>query len=172
MTNLFNNTFVLLLEKHTIDILKNYHSAEEYALNNFDIEDDSLTDEQEERIQTYVDHYNSINSKYIRIYRAIRLDDISQLDVNNIGLFWSFFKHGAQPQNGKGKNTYVLTGIINTKNIDWETGFMSFFYYGEDQFECAVNTNVPIKIVEIDNKPIKPFITKTNRSSYSVWDLD
>jgi len=54
---------------------------------------------------------------------------------------------------------YILEGNINPKNIDWEYGFHSFIWYGEDQWECALNKGANVKIIAINEKELeKPII--------------
>ena len=177
--------------------LTSFTSAKEWALENTDIDyytdEDSnggnLSDYQyavnqqvDETIKSYVSMYNStIKKTVIEIYRAVVLEKVSDLDLDNIGIHWSFEKSGAgayglnREKTNKDKK-YLLIANINPKDIDWEYGFTSFLYYGEDQWECALNTDAKITITDIEGLttaerkqiklPLKGVASKKGKYSY------
>jgi len=85
---------------------------------------------------------------------------------DNIGTHWSFEKHGAgvygELPSGLGKSTQdiLLTGTTEPKYVDWEYCFTSFIYYGEDQWECALDDGSPVRITHINDKPIEPILSE------------
>lgn len=121
-------------------------------------------------IDQYHDKYNELRDKNeVTIYRLIKLNDIANLDTNNIGKHWSFEKEGVgafgeQHPNRQEMTTgkpYILTGVVNPQDIDWIYSFHSFIYYGEDQWECSLEQNATVKIIEINDKKLdKPIIAK------------
>ena len=151
--------------------LSSPESAWSWAIENTDI--DQFTEEElkqtqyqavnehyQNRAEEYSDKYNEIiQNDTITLYRAIKAPSIQHIDWNNVGTHWSFEKSGAgsygeiKPKWHKYPDI-ILTAIINTKYIDWEYCFTSFMYYGEDQWECALDEDVPITITHIDNQPI------------------
>lgn len=156
-------------ENYPFDSIQNMFK---YAIENFDTEDDELSDYEEERVMEYYDKYNEVkNKKNIQIYRAIWADSIDDIDFDDIGIFWSFEKSGAKPQNKKsGDQIFILTATVSPHQLDWESGFLSYFYYGEDQWEANLGLNEEITINEINFKPLEnPIIAKTGDSFYSIW---
>jgi len=114
----------------------------------------------EELIYEYVSKFNDVkNEDEIQIYRLIRLDNIKQLELNHIGEYWSFEEtgvgdYGSGRREFKGNKKFVLTGLVNPNDIDWEHGFYSFLFY-PDQDECALKSGANVKITEIDGTPLK-----------------
>jgi hypothetical protein len=114
----------------------------------------------EELIYEYVSKYNNVkNEDFIEIYRLIRLDNINQLELDNIGEYWSFEEtgvgdYGSGRREFKGNKKFVLTGLVEPSNIDWEHGFYSFLFY-PDQDECALKAGTNVKITEINGQELK-----------------
>ena len=121
----------------------------------------------EEIIYDYVYLYNSVISKdEIEIYRLIRLNSIEELELDNIGEYWSFNEkgvgdYGSGRREFKGEKKYVFTGIINPDDIDWESGFYSFIYY-PNQYECNLKNNVSVLITEINGIKLKKQLKSKN----------
>lgn len=157
-------------ENYPFDSIQNMFK---YAIENFDTsDDDQLSDYEEERVIEYYGKYNEVkNKKNIEIYRAIWADSINDIDFDDVGIFWSFEKRGARPQNKvNGSEIFVLTAEVSPDQLDWEAGFLSYFYYGEEQWEANLGLNQEITISEINFKPLeKPIIAKTGDSFYSIW---
>jgi hypothetical protein len=144
-----------------------------------DVDDESeegysirLTEEEEDRINEYCNKYaDVINEPKIEIYRGVKLNNIKNLDLKDIGMYWTFEKECADyygsgkrepPKNAK---LYVLTGIINPKNIEWEHGLTSFIWYGPDQWECALEIGTPVTIIAIDDEKLeKPLKAKVGKN--------
>ena len=89
---------------------------------------------------------------------------MKDIDWSGIGTHWSFEKSGAgvygeAMREGKGTQDIILTGITHPQYIDWEYCFTSFMYYGEDQWECALDEGSPITITHINNKQVNIMAT-------------
>jgi hypothetical protein len=162
--------------------LSKFEAAKEWAVDNIDgvseiYDDEAYEDEDDEfaevykekkqeetdiKIEEYMSKYSEVKNKTsIEIYRAVCLEDIKQLDLENIGRHWSFKREGVGCYEGNEKYPmFVLTGLANTKIIDWEYGFESFMWYGQDQWECALNHG-SVTITHIDDKKLdKPLQAK------------
>lgn len=159
--------------------LSNYETATKYAYENIedvaesfdayeedknDIQAEYSRDNYIERIELYVDKYNELkNSNKITIYRLIKLNSIKDLDIKDIGKHWSFDENGVGAYGERHPNIkmmktgepYILEAIINPKDIDWIYGFQSFIWYGEDQWECALNKGTNVKIIKINGEELK-----------------
>jgi hypothetical protein len=122
--------------------------------------DPKTGDSLDELIQTYMQKYNEIESEYeIEVYRMVKLEDIKQLDLKNIGVFWSFDQQGIGAYGlGKkftGSKPYIISAIVKTEDIDWEQGFHSFLSYGTSEFECNMKKGASCLIIAINEKELK-----------------
>jgi hypothetical protein len=154
-------------------VLENSEEAEKYALENIDSVQEAFEKKEEgdsssynyylEEIEEYVDIYHGAKRKNeIEIYRALVLNSADDLDLNNIGKHWSFKKEGAGVYGGghpmagmfKDGRSFLLTGIVNFKDIDWLYGFHSYVWYGESQSECALKEGAIIKVIAIDDQQL------------------
>lgn len=192
LKNIITNTIVEYLNEDKIlkeynsndSFLSNYESARKYAYENiddvaeafdaYDEDPDDIhasysRDNYIELINLYVDKYNELKTQNsVTIYRLIKLNSLKDLDINNIGMHWSFEEDGVgaygeqHPNRGMmstGKS-FVLEGVVNPKYIDWIYGFSSFIWYGEDQWECALIKGAKVIINSINNKELnKPLNT-------------
>lgn len=192
LKNIITNTILEYLNEGEIlkeynsndSFLSNYESARKYAYDNiddvaeaFDAYDEDPDDIHAsysrdyyiELIELYVDKYNELKTQNsVTIYRLIKLNSLKDLDINDIGMHWSFDKNGVgaygeqHPNRGMmttGKS-FVLEGDVNPKYIDWVYGFNSFIWYGEDQWECALIKGAKVIINSINNKELnKPLNT-------------
>ena len=133
---------------------------------NWEYTDTMTGDDLETLILLYKEKYNEIRNKSsIKIYRMLKLNTINDLDLNNVGVFWSFDENGVGAygvgHNYTGENTFILTAIVNTKDIDWEQGFYSFLLYGRSEFECYMKKGSICIITHInDEKLDKPIYGK------------
>ena len=135
------------------DVKENEDEYDDYAK--------AQEEQADERVSDYVDKYHEVKNKSsIQVYRAVCLDDIKDLDINAVGTHWSFEEKGAGCYGGGekdsklGDNIYTLTALANPKDIDWEYGLTSFMWYGEDQWECALNLGSKVTITHIDDKKL------------------
>jgi len=123
----------------------------------------ALKDYYTERAEAYSAKYHQVKDlPQVTIYRSVMLKNIDDIDWDNVGTHWSFEKSGAgaygdvSPTVRKKGKEYVLTGVVEPQYIDWEYCFTSFMYYGEDQWECALDELSPITVTHVDDKPINP----------------
>lgn len=98
---------------------------------------------------------NFSEKKEITIYRLLRLNTIDDLELNDIGEYWSFDKsgvgdYGSGRRKFKGESKFILTGLTNPKNIDWEDGFRHYLNYPSEQ-ECELKSGTRVKIIAIDD---------------------
>ena len=114
-----------------------------------------------ERASLYSSKYNDIkNAGDIIIYRVIKVLSFNDIDWDNIGTHWSFEKEGAgaygdiRPNIRKKGTDILLTGMVNIKDIDWEYCFTSFMYYGEYQWECALDDGAKVIITHVNNEKL------------------
>lgn len=127
------------------------------------------------RVDAYQYKYEQVmRSPTVTLYRAVVLKSIDALDTKKIGTHWSFEKDGAGAYGlnrsmHKDDKEFILTGIAQTKDIDWEYGFTSFLYYGEDQWECALNPGAHVEITQVDEEPLeKPLRTTAVEAGLQV----
>lgn len=147
-----------------LDLTK-FSDAVEWAEKNTDIdfENEREKESTEDRISNYMHKYQEVMKKSeIEIYRALCVPKKEDVNLKKLGTWWSFDKDGVGcygADTRKGKVLVVLTALISSKAIDWETGFYSFLFYGEDQWECAVNEGAQVTVTHIDgeklSKPLK-----------------
>lgn len=117
-------------------------------------------DDLETLIYTYMNKYKEVISQYeIEIYRMVMLNTIDDLDLKNVGVFWSFDEDGVGAYGvGKrysGKNPFILNALVKTKDINWDQGFYSFLAYGESEMECYMNKGSKCLITYINEKKLK-----------------
>ena len=163
--------------------LSDYETAKEFAYENIDdvaecfdsyhensenIHHQHCYEKYIDLISLYVDKYNELkNENVVTIYRLIKLNNLNDLDVEDIGKHWSFEKEGVgdygstHPKQTKGPHSksYILTANVNPQDIDWVYGFYSFIWYGEDQWECALNEGTNVQITAINDESLE---TKIN----------
>ena len=114
----------------------------------------------EELIYTYKNQYVKVISEYdIEIYRLVLLKDINDLNIKNIGVFWSFEKDGVGAYGAtekSGKKPFVLNAQVKIEDINWEAGLYSFIAYGKSEFECNMKKSSEISITKINDTSIEP----------------
>ncbi len=159
--------------------LSSYETARKYAYDNiddvaeafdaYDEDPDNIhishsRDNYIDLIDLYVDKYNELKTqKSVTIYRLVKLNSLNDLDVTNIGMHWSFERDGVGDYGGVHPNSgmtktgkpFVLEGDVDTKYINWIYGFSSFIWYGEDQWECALNKGAKVIIDKINDTELK-----------------
>lgn len=152
--------------------LSSVSKAKEWALKNInDLDGDEdedgeikLTEQIEQRISDYCWRYQEeMKQTSVTVYRALCLKKREDLDLKKLGPWWSFEKDGVgcYGTDHGGKIMVVLQADIAPRYIDWETGFTSFLWYGEDQWEAALEPGSPITLTHIDEKKLdKPIKTK------------
>jgi hypothetical protein len=117
-------------------------------------------DDLETLIYTYMEKYNDVTSESeIEIYRLVKLNTINDLDLKNVGVFWSFDENGVGGygvgQKFTGNNTFILNATVKTEDIGWEQGFYSFLAYGKSEFECYMKKGSRCLITHINEKELQ-----------------
>lgn len=145
--------------------LKNLPDArQDYPKGNSDLAR-SLRYDKEESIEEYVSNYYTVMAKgKADVFRMLAVSsDWSEVDW----VYWSFSREGAGVYSGaqKGSDTYVLLkATANFDQIDWEHGFTSFWYYGMEQFECALISGSEIVVDKI-------YESKRERGPFTPLDV-
>ncbi len=116
-------------------------------------------------LDTLISEYMSIYKRVtyddeITVYRMIMLNQIEDLDVNDIGIYWSFNEDGVGAYGGVGKKVegdeaFVLNAIIDTSDIDWEQGFYSYLTFGSTETECNLNKGNKCLITHINDEELE-----------------
>ena len=98
----------------------------------------------------------------VRLWRAVRLESIGDLDASRVGNHWSFTPGGAGQQQGPEGfgRIHVLSAETDPANIDWEYGFASYMHYGADQSEAALLPGSEV-VTHVDGEPADPPIRAT-----------
>jgi hypothetical protein len=99
----------------------------------------------------------------VRLWRAVRLESIGDLDTEKIGNHWSFTPEGAGQQQGPEGfgRIHVLSAETDPANIDWAYGFTSYMHYGADQSEAALLPGSEVLVTRVDGEPVNPPIRAT-----------
>ena len=122
-------------------------------------------------VETYVAEYHGVMAAgQARIWRAVEIpageDPRLWIDWDEVGTHWSFRRRGAGVYSG-GKvqgptRVVVIEAVVQVAEIDWEYGFTSFWYYGEDQFECALVPGAKVEVVAINGASVAELTAKAN----------
>jgi hypothetical protein len=140
-------------EEYKEDFEDNVDNEVEWRVNTGMSEEDALEDYRTE----IIGQYNYLTDKFASfpdvfpIYRAIYLEDISKFDCENVGIFWSWDEDSAESHWGLGGgDPYLLTGIIDKSEVDWQTTLLNNIGFTEED-EIRVKTGrTPILITKID----------------------
>lgn len=103
----------------------------------------------------------------VRLWRAVRLESIGDLDAARVGNYWSFTPEGAGQQQGPDDfgRIYLLSAETDPENIDWEHGFASYMHYGADQSEAALLPGSEVLVTHADGEPLDPPVRATTGPS-------
>jgi hypothetical protein len=115
-----------------------------------------------ERAEEYADlHRLATGGGPVRLWRAVRLESIADLDTAKVGNHWSFAPAGAGQQQGPEGfgRIHVLTAETDPGNIDWEYGFASYMHYGAEQSEAALLPDSEVLVTHADGEPLDPPIS-------------
>ncbi len=122
--------------------------------------DPMLGTDLEELVYEYMGKYKQVMSQdKVMLHRLVKLNSLKELDLKNVGVFWSFEKDGVGAyglgQKISGDKTFVLTGTVDITSIDWKQGLYSFLSYGKSEFECYVEKNSPVVITHVNDQELK-----------------
>ena len=153
---------------HTVTLdLRDYEKAKAWAQVNLD---EYENDDHDERVREYVERYAMYYpGDEVELYRMVMLDSFEDLDVENVGIYWSFERSGAGYYGGSNRRykkvregkPFTLTGTVQVRDIDWEHGFVSYLYYGDEQWECALRDESPVKITHVNQEALSAPINGT-----------
>lgn len=128
-----------------------------------------------ERAFAYADFAKgAYRSGEIIVYRAVSVPSREHVDFKCLGKAWSREPKGAGVYGSvpwpRGElKTFLITGIVEPKDVDWEYGFTSFLYYGEDQWEISLLENSPVEVTEIEHTPCPRPIRGSSGPSGETW---
>lgn len=113
------------------------------------------------------------------IYRAIlvpKINGVPQISLSNLGKSWSRTLDGVGVY---GNIPYeemetkllevVVQGIVKPKDVDWEFGFASFMYYGEDQWEVSLLPNVPVLVTHLEQDELPQAVRGNSGPAQETW---
>jgi hypothetical protein len=157
------------------EFLRSCEAAIRWAKKNGPEADDEWYEQEiEERACDYSDFAESaFNHDKIVLYRAIALPSIDFIEWDRLGKAWSRYRSGASPQGTipyKRHETsiFVLEGLVDPADVDWEWGFYSFLVYGEDQWEVAIKNRSQVEIVSVNGDKVH-VIGNTGIQKYDEW---
>lgn len=161
--------------------LSTVENAIEWALENVgDAEQDypagdsgyakALREQKEEEVAEYVDQFHeAMRSHRVKIWRGLEIpageDPTDAIDWDNLGIYWSFKEYGAGVYAGHlagPTDRVTITALVAPADIDWEHGFASFWYYGTEQFECAVKPGAEIEVLRIEDAATGNLVARAN----------
>jgi len=132
-----------------------------------------------ERAEIYSDFARDVyRDGAVTIYRAVRVPLDSEgnpvVHFDDLGKAWSKDPRGAGvfgvvPHSSVETRDVVMTGLVKASDVDWEYGFTSFMYYGEDQWEVSLLPNVPVLVTHLDGVPITPPIEGNSGLVREIW---
>ena len=107
-------------------------------------------------IDWYTSKYNEVKKEGgAVIYRAVKADNVSQIDFKNTGEFWSFEEDGAYSygtggvRDTEGDNLFTIEAYVKFEDINWEQGFYSFLTYGRNEFESFLYYDAEVDVYEV-----------------------
>ncbi len=122
---------------------------------------EAVRQHQEEEVAEYVAEYAKVmRAGLAPIWRAIEIPRGENprlwIDWDELGTHWSFRRSGAGVYSG-GKiqgptETVVIEAKVMANDIDWEYGFTSFWYYGTEQFECALKEGSTVEVTKVSGR--------------------
>ena len=138
--------------------------------------------EYRDRADTYIDHAHWLSAQpQINVYRAItipRAGGLANINFDCLGKAWSCEAdragtYGQVPYHGDQLIEIVLRAEVAPRYVDWDYGFASFMYYGEDQWEISLLPHSPIAVSAI-LKPVnywfRPPIPGNTGSAGESWE--
>lgn len=117
----------------------------------------------------------------IEVFRAIEVpldgDGNPLINFGALGKSWSREEGGAGIYSG---NPYgdiplelvTLTGTVKPSDVDWEYGYTSFLYYGEDQWEVSMLPNSPVLVTNLDEEVLPIPIEGNTGQTGEIWELE
>jgi len=112
----------------------------------------------------------------IPVWRMVQVPRGTMPNLHCLGRAWAYQPegvgvYGTNPYAGRSDlEKVVMEGRVQARDVDWEYGFTSFIYYGEDQSEVSIHDHSPILIVKIGKDRFDPPLRgMSGTTPYDVW---
>ena len=104
------------------------------------------------------------------VYRAVCVQSKGKIELDNLGKAWSAELSGVGCYNpgARGKQ-YVIEAEVSPADVDWEYGFASFMYYGEQQWEISMEKDAPVLVLAIDDERFSPPLLGNTGHAREGW---
>lgn len=121
-----------------------------------------------ENIKFYSELYNKVKREgSLKVFRALSINDINDVNYNNLGVYWSFIENPDQSFEHSTFKIYIkIYGEVNFNNIDWLNSLDNFVFYGHDESEIKLKRNVDVFVEKIK------IIEKTLSNNIKRYDLE
>ena len=106
----------------------------------------------------YIKTLNKLNKlKFpLKIYRALSVNNINQINYNNLGNHWTFDKNSAEPYSGDySKDTIILEGEVMLQDIDIITTIVYNMLIPQENEIYVINPHNIKQINIVTKKPLK-----------------
>ena len=106
----------------------------------------------------YIKTLNKLNKlKFpLKIYRALSVGNINQINYNNLGNHWTFDKNSAEPYSGDySKDTIILEGEVMLQDIDIITTIVYNMLIPQENEIYVINPHNIKQINIVTKKPLK-----------------
>jgi len=100
------------------------------------------------------DIFESFPSK-IKVYRTVYFKNIESLRKDDLGESWSWERDSAIEFGVHAGNNYILSGIVNRKNVDWKRSIEMFVVNSSDPFSSESENELYIPFSEEVIKDLK-----------------
>lgn len=126
----------------------------------FNSEDEYLEAWEDKFNEIIDDRFNDFKKKYNKLpnplilYRAVKLKDISKLDRDNLGVYWTDNKNSADTYGEYSKSNasiFILKAEVPKDNIDWDFTIKNNLNlnFGDEEQEINIDANSKIKVLDI-----------------------
>jgi hypothetical protein len=168
----------MALPAHLKDGDKAWRWAEKNLDLSIDEDDERAAEIQREEYESLAHTYSNFavrvwGRKSLLVYRMICVPTKGDIELDNLGKAWSAEPSGAGCYGGRpwGSTTkeVLVAGEVSPKDIDWEYGFNSFMYYGEQQWEVSMESDSSVLILEIDGERLDPPVLGNTGHAREEW---
>ena len=95
------------------------------------------------------------------------------VELDNLGKAWSLEESGAGcynpiPHRGATREVLVV-GEVSPRDVDWDYGFASFMYYGEEQWEISMEPDSPVWVLEVGEEKFSPPLHGSTGHAQEAW---
>ena len=91
----------------------------------------------------------------VRLYRAIHVSGREQIDLNHLGIYWTWSAESpsAYWERGAGR-AIIVVGTVASNDVDWLTTAALIALRSLDELEIRVRPQAPIRVLSIDDKKV------------------